>query len=31
MKFKDYIWDKDFEIKGYYSETPDGIIDNNYL
>lgn len=31
MKFKDYTWDKDFEIKGYYSETPDGIIDNNYL
>ncbi|HEO0550466.1 TPA: HEPN domain-containing protein [Streptococcus agalactiae] len=29
MKFKDYTWDKEFEIKGYFSESPRGISDNN--
>lgn len=29
MKFKDYTWDKEFEIKGYFSEFPEGIVDKN--
>ena len=30
MKFEDYTWDKEFEIKGYFSELP-GDIFNNFL
>ena len=29
MKFKDYSWDKEFEIKGYFSESPDDITSKN--
>lgn len=28
MKFKDYTWDKEFEIKGYFSERSDDIVSN---
>ena len=31
MKFKDYIWDKEFEIKGYFSERSDSIVSKNSL
>lgn len=31
MKFKDYSWDKEFEIKGYFSESPDDITNKNNL
>ncbi|MGN1397926.1 MAG: hypothetical protein ACI4WE_07420, partial [Streptococcus gallolyticus] len=31
MKFKDYSWDKEFEIKGYFSESPDDITSKNNL
>ena len=31
MKFKDYSWDKEFEIKGYFSESPDDIANKNNL
>lgn len=31
MKFKDYTWDKEFEIKGYFSESPDDITSKNNL
>lgn len=31
MKFKDYTWDKEFEIKGYFSDYPDNIISPNNL
>lgn len=31
MKFKDYTWEKDFEIKGYFSERPDDIVSENNL
>ena len=32
MNFKNFTWDKDFEIKGYFSETPQDIyISNNSL
>lgn len=29
MKFKDCTWDKEFEIKGYFSEFPEDIVDKN--
>lgn len=28
MKFEDYTWDKEFEIKGYFSELPGDVINN---
>lgn len=31
MNFKDYSWDKEFEIKGYFSESPDDITNKNNL
>lgn len=31
MQFKDYAWDKDFEIKGYFSEISDDIFGENNL
>ena len=31
MKFKDYTWDKEFEIKGYFSECPDNFNSKNNL
>lgn len=31
MNFKDYTWDKDFEIKGYFSERSDDIISEKNL
>lgn len=32
MTFKNYTWDKEFEIKGYFSELPEDIVnENNYL
>lgn len=31
MKFKDYSWDKEFKIKGYFSESPDDIANKNNL
>ena len=31
MKFKDYTWDKEFEIKGYFSERSDDIVSKNNL
>lgn len=31
MKFKDYSWDKELEIKGYFSESPDDIANKNNL
>lgn len=31
MKFKDYTWDKEFEIKGYFSERSDSIVSKNSL
>ncbi|WMB27791.1 hypothetical protein N1495_01700 [Streptococcus didelphis] len=31
MKFKDYTWDKEFEIKGYFSAHSDDIISKNNL
>ena len=31
MKFKDYTWDKEFEIKGYFSERSDSIVSMNRL
>ena len=29
MKFEDYTWDKEFEIKGYFSELPGDFINNS--
>ena len=29
MKFKDYTWDKEFEIKGYFSEIPEDIVNEH--
>lgn len=29
MKFKDYTWDKEFEIKGYFSERSNDIANTN--
>lgn len=29
MKYEDYTWDKEFEIKGYFSELPGDIINNS--
>ena len=29
MKFEDYTWDKEFEIKGYFSELPGDVINNS--
>lgn len=29
MKFEDYTWDKEFEIKGYFSELPGNVINNS--
>lgn len=31
MKFKDYTWDKEFEIKGYFSERSDDIFSKDKL
>ena len=31
MKFKDYTWEKEFEIKGYFSERSDDIVSKNNL
>ena len=31
MKFKDYTWNKEFEIKGYFSERSDSIVSKNSL
>ena len=31
MKFKDYTWDKEFEIKGHFSERSDAIVSKNNL
>ena len=31
MKFKDYTWDKEFEIKGYFSERSDDIVSKDNL
>ncbi|MCK1169302.1 HEPN domain-containing protein [Streptococcus uberis] len=32
MTYKNYTWDKEFEIKGYFSELPEDIVnENNYL
>jgi putative uncharacterized protein (fragment) len=31
MKFKDYTWDKEFEIKGYFSERSDDIFSKDNL
>lgn len=31
MNFKDYTWDKEFEIKGYFSERSDAIVSKNNL
>lgn len=31
MNFKDYTWDKEFEIKGYFSERSDAIVSENNL
>ena len=31
MKFKDYTWEKEFEIKGYFSERYDDIVSKNNL
>ena len=31
MKFKDYTWDQEFEIKGYFSERSDAIVSENNL
>ena len=31
MKFKDYTWDKEFEIKGYFSERSDDIVRKDNL
>ena len=25
MKFDDYVWDKEFEIKGYFADSPENI------
>lgn len=29
MKFEDYTWDKELEIKGYFSELPGDVINNS--
>lgn len=29
MKFKDYTWDKEFEIKGYFSEIPEDVVNEH--
>lgn len=29
MEFKDYTWDKEFEIKGYFSEIPEDIVNEH--
>lgn len=29
MKYEDYTWDKEFEIKGYFSELPGNVIHNS--
>lgn len=31
MSFKDDVWDKDFELKGYFSDFPGNIVSNNSL
>ncbi|TVW55166.1 hypothetical protein AZJ83_04650, partial [Streptococcus pneumoniae] len=31
MKFKDYTWDREFEIKGFFSERSDDIVSKNNL
>lgn len=31
MKFEDYTWDKEFEIKGYFSELPGDVINNSLI
>lgn len=31
MKFKDYTWYKEFEIKGYFSEIPEDIVNEHAL
>lgn len=31
MKFKDYTWNKEFEIKGYFSERSDDIVSKDNL
>ena len=31
MSFKDYVWDKDFELKGYFSDSPGNIASNDSL
>ena len=31
MSFNDYVWDKDFELKGYFSDSPSNIASNDSL
>ena len=31
MSFNDYVWDKDFELKGYFSDSPGNIASNDSL
>ena len=31
MNFNDYVWDKDFELKGYFSDSPGNIASNDSL
>ena len=31
MNFKDYTWDKEFEIKGFFSERSEDIVSKNNL
>ena len=31
MSFNDYVWNKDFELKGYFSDSPGNIASNDSL
>ena len=31
MSFKDYVWNKNFELKGYFSDSPSNIASNDSL
>ena len=31
MKFGDYVWDKEFEIKGYFADSPENINTNDSI
>lgn len=31
MSFNDYVWDQDFELKGYFSDSPGNIASNDSL